>query len=84
MEINNLESPTAEELDKHFSALTDSVNLINALVEENDKSDKNKNSVKRNYEHIEIMLTKEFITNDSRDKSMYVNAVNSAKLFVGE
>lgn len=75
-------TPTAEELEKHFSALTDSVNLINALVEANDKSEENKNSAKRNYEHIEIMLAKDFILADSRDKSSFENAVAAAKAFI--
>lgn len=74
--------PTAEELEKHFSALTDSVNLINALVEANDKSDDNKDAAKRNYEHIEIMLAKDFIAADSRDKSSFENAVTAGKSFV--
>jgi hypothetical protein len=75
---------TPEQLEKHFNALGDSVTVINSVVESNDKSEDNLGVVKRNYEHIEIMLTKEFIANDSRDKSVYLNAVNSAKLFVGE
>lgn len=75
-------TPTAEDLERHFSALTDSVNLINALVEANDKSDENKDSVKRNYEHIEIMLAQDFIASDTRDKSSFENAVAAGKAFV--
>lgn len=74
--------PTAEQLEKHFSALTDSVNLINALVEANDKSDENKDTAKRNYEHIEIMLAKDFIIADSRDKSSFESAIVAGKAFV--
>lgn len=75
-------TPTAEELEKHFSAMTDSVNLINTLVEANDKTDENKNSVKRNYDHIELMLAKDFIAADSRNKSSFENAVSAGKEFV--
>lgn len=75
-------TPTAEELEKHFSAMTDSVTLINALVEAADKSDDNKDSAKRNYEHLEIMLSKDFIAGDSRDKSSFENAVVAGKAFV--
>ena len=75
-------TPIAEDIEKHFSALTDSVNLINALVEENNKTDENKDSAKRNYEHIEIMLAKDFIAADSRDKSSFENAVVAGKAFI--
>jgi hypothetical protein len=75
-------TPTTEELEKHFSALTDSVNLINVLVEANNKTDENKDSVKRNYEHIEIMLAKDFIAADSRDKSSFENSVTDGKAFI--
>jgi hypothetical protein len=74
-------TPSAEELEEHFSALSDSVNLINLLVESNDKSDENKKIAKRNYEHIEIMLAKDFISADTRDKSSFENAVSAGKGF---
>ena len=79
--MNNY-TPTAEEIEKHFSAMTDSVNLINALVEAADKSDENKDSTKRNYEHLEIMLGKDFIAGDSRDKSSFENAIAAGKSFI--
>lgn len=75
-------TPTAEEIENHFSALTDSVNLINSLVEANDKTDENKDFAKRNYEHIEIMLAKDFIAADTRDKSSFENAVLAGKEFI--
>ena len=75
-------TPTAEELEKHFSAMTDSVTLINALVEAADKSDENKDSAKRNYEHLEIMLAKDFIAGDSKDKSSFENAIAAGKSFI--
>jgi hypothetical protein len=75
-------TPTTEELDKHFSAMTDSVNLINTLIESADKSDQNEDSAKRNYEHLEIMLAKDFIAGDSRDKSSFENAIAAGKSFI--
>lgn len=75
-------TPTVEEIEKHFSAMTDSVNIINTLVESADRSDENKDSAKRNYEHLEIMLSKDFIAGDSRDKSSFENAVDAAKTFI--
>jgi hypothetical protein len=42
-------------IQNHISAAFDSVNLINQTVLL-DKTDQNKNSVKRNFEHLEIKL----------------------------
>jgi hypothetical protein len=75
-------TPTAEEIENHFSGMAASVTLINALVEGEDKSEKNKDSAKRNYEHLEIMLAKDFIAGDSRDKSSFENAIVAGKSFI--
>lgn len=75
-------TPTAEELEKHFSAMTDSVNLINVLVEAADKSDENKDSVKRNADHLEIMLAKDFIANDGRSLLAFQEAVSNGSAFL--
>ena len=73
---------TAEDIENHFSAMADSVALINQLVEAADKSEKNKDNAKRNYEHLEIMLAKDFIADDLRDKSSFEDAILSGKEFI--
>jgi len=54
------ETPTAEEIQRHYSAAMDSVNLINAgqpeLMTDEDWAD----TVARNKEHLEIMVAKDF------------------------
>jgi hypothetical protein len=74
-------TPTAEELDKHFSALTDSVNLINELVAANEHSAEADARVWANWRHIEIMLDKDFIKNDGRDLSTFQAAAVSGASF---
>jgi hypothetical protein len=55
---------TAEQIAKHYSAAMDSVNLINAGKTE-DMSDKDwADILKRNKEHLEIMLAKDFWTTE--------------------
>lgn len=73
---------TPEQIDKHFSALNDSVALINSLISAGNKSEENVSTVKRNYEHIDIMLAKDFIVNDGRDKSSIIAASAAGKEFV--
>jgi len=58
------QTPTAEEIARHYSAAMDSVNLINAgkpeLMSDEDWAD----TVARNKEHLQIMLAKDFWTTE--------------------
>ena len=58
------QTPTAEQIAKHYSAAMDSVNLINAgkpeLMSDEDWAD----TVERNREHLKIMLAKDFWTTE--------------------
>jgi hypothetical protein len=59
------QTPSAEEIARHYSACMDSVNLINAGqpegVEDADWAD----TVARNKEHLQIMLAKDFWTTEN-------------------
>lgn len=54
-----METPTPEEIQNHISAAFDSVNLINDTITK-PVNDQRKDTVKRNVEHLEIMLGKEW------------------------
>ena len=56
--------PTAEEIARHYSAAMDSVNLIKAGKPEDMKDEDWADCVKRNKEHLNIMLAKDFWTNE--------------------
>ena len=57
--------PTAEEIAKHYSAALDSVALINA-GKPNDMTDEDwADCLKRNKDHLLIMLAKDFWTNEN-------------------
>lgn len=57
-------TPTTEEIQQSINAAFDSVNLINAVIagtqEENQTLEKKKATVKRNVEHLNIMLGKDW------------------------
>lgn len=55
------ETPTAEEIARHYSAAIDSVNLLNAGKPANMSNADWADTQKRNVEHLEIMVAKDFM-----------------------
>ena len=58
------EQITAEEIQRHYSAAMDSVNLINAGKPEQMDDDEWADCLARNKEHLNIMLAKEWWTTE--------------------
>jgi hypothetical protein len=58
------QTPTAEEIAKHYSAAMDSVNLINGAKPERMTDEDWADTVSRNKEHLTIMLVKDFWTTE--------------------
>jgi len=56
--------PTAEQIAQHYKAAMDSVNLLNAGKPEGMSDEDWADCVKRNKEHLDIMLAKDFWTNE--------------------
>ena len=73
-EIDN--TPTAEEVAQSYTAMGHSVELINGIIDGSKMADESeedkKDTVKRNVEHLEIMVAKDYWTNED------MTAVNSA------
>ena len=59
-----IEQPTAEEIAQHYAAAMDSVNLINGDKPENTTDEEWADTLLRNKEHLNIMLAKDFWTNE--------------------
>ena len=59
-----MEDLTPEQIAQHYSAAMDSVNLLNAGKPEEMSDEDWADCVKRNKEHLEIMLAKDFWTNE--------------------
>jgi hypothetical protein len=55
---------TTEQIAQHYSAAMDSVNLINAGQPEDMTDEDWADTVKRNKEHLEIMVAKDFWTTE--------------------
>jgi len=67
---------TTEEIAQHYTALGHSVDLINAIIAGtemvDEHADEKNDCVSRNVEHLEIMLTRDYWTNED------MTAVNAA------
>ena len=57
--------PTAEQIAQHYKAAMDSVNLINGGKPEGMSDEDWADCVKRNKEHLNIMLAKDFWTTEN-------------------
>lgn len=79
-----MHSLTPEQIEKVFSTLNDSVNIIDLDVDANEHSEEIDKRVYRNWKHIEIMLEKDFVKNQGIDLSIYANAVSKGKSFIGD
>ena len=70
------DTPSADEIAQHYTAMGHSVDLINDIVAGNQDDDmeaeERQATVDRNVEHLELMVAKDFWTNES------MTAVNSA------
>jgi len=55
------QTPSAEEIARHYSAAMDSVNLINAGQPEKMSDEDWSDTVARNVAHLEIMVAKDFM-----------------------
>jgi len=78
-----------EQIDQHFSAMGDSVNLINATVADDTEAmpihggpQGVKDMMDRNVEHLELQLSKQWAIDDARDKTSYTDAITAGKAYV--
>ena len=82
-------TPTAEEIAQHFSAMDDSVTLINATVADDTDALRQfgtaaevKLMVTRNTDHLEVQAAKNWYSDSSKSKTPYTDAVTAGKAYV--
>ena len=68
------EQPTAEQIAQHYSAAMDSVNLINGDKPEYATDAEWADTLRRNKEHLEIMIAKTYWTTE--DLTPFKNAIS--------
>ena len=76
---------TAEEIAQDYSAMGDSVDLINGIIDGSkmvDETDEEKKDcVKRNVEHLELMKAKDYWTTE--DMTAVDSAISSGNSYIG-
>ena len=83
------EELTAEDINGHFSAMDDSVNLITDTIADDTNAlemfgsaEEVKLMIKRNTDHLELQLDKDWVVADSRDKSSYTDAITAGVNYI--
>ena len=86
-----LDIPTEAEIAAHFSAMDDSVTLINTTVADDSEAlliygndAEVKLMVTRNIKHLEIQAAKDWYIASSNNKTPYTEAVAAGKAYVNE
>ena len=72
--------PTAEVIAGHYRAALDSVNLVNELAAKEDLTEEEVNTIKRNVEHLELMVAKDFWTDE--DLTPFTGAITAGNAAV--
>ena len=85
------DTPTEAEIAAHFSAMDDSVTLINETVADDTEAlllhgndAEVKLMVTRNTDHLEIQAGKDWYSDSSNSKTPYIEAVTAGKAYVAE
>ena len=85
------DTPTEAEIASHFSAMDDSVELINEIVADDTfpfdprrTAAEVKLIVTRNIKHLEIQAGKDWYSDSSNSKTPYIEAVAAGKAYVAE
>jgi hypothetical protein len=69
-------------LENDLNAMSDSVNLINELIANNEHSDEIHDTIKRNTEHLSIMLTRQNIIDNNTVTTDFDAAITNGNLFI--
>ncbi len=73
---------TAEEIAQHYTAMGHSVDLINAIIagdhDEDMNADERQDCINRNVKHLEIMVAKDFWTDEDMTASNAAIAAGTA------
>ena len=69
------ETLTAAKIAQHYKAAGDSVTLINALVALSERDSEQVDTVRRNVDHLKIMVAKDFWTTE--DLTPFNNAITA-------
>jgi hypothetical protein len=67
---------TPEDTEEHLRGLQDSADLINALIDADDRSDEQRDTMDRNVRHIHIMCAMDHLKDSGADLKPYTDAAH--------
>ena len=73
-----MKNQTTEQIAQHYKAMLDSVWLINAIIAGEQQGDKD--TVKRNVQHLELMMAKDFWTTE--DMTPVQQAIDAGNIYI--
>mgnify|MGYP006266682495 CR=1 FL=1 len=73
-----------QKLDRQYSAMGDSVDLINRLIAEGKHTQQAHDTIERNVKHLELMLGKDLIKNSNKDLKPSQDAVAAGNTFIAQ
>jgi hypothetical protein len=81
----NFEEQTEEQkVERQISAMRDSLNLIHEVIGKGAHDKEAHDTIRRNYEHLEIMLGQEQIQGSGADLTEFTEVVEAGKAFVAD
>ncbi len=80
--IHSISETPEIRLQNDLSAMSDSVNLINELIANNEHSDEIHYTIKRNVEHLSIMLTRQNIIDNNTVTTDFDSSITNGNLFI--
>jgi hypothetical protein len=72
------------DVQKDIKGMYDSVNLIDSIIQADKHNEQLDVVVKCNYQHLEIMMDKDWIIESGEDLTSFVDCVARAKAWLGE
>ena len=72
------------DVQQDIKAMWDSVHLIDEIIAADKHDEQLDDSVRRNYQHLEIMMGKDWIIDSGEDLQPFVDCVAHAKTWLGE
>ena len=73
-----------DNVERNINAMNDSVHLIDEIIAADKHDEELDDCVKRNYQHLEIMVEKDWIIDSGEDLQPFVDCVARAKAWLGE
>ena len=78
------EQTEEQKAERQISAMRDSLNLLNEVIGKGTHDKEAHDTIRRNYEHLEIMVGQDNIKGSGADLTEFTEVIEAAKAFVAD